>query len=62
MEEVVQYNDNVYIANSPEDFVHMINLSITDNSLEKIVSRQQLAFENSWDERVNTIIRKLNLL
>ena len=62
MEEVVQYNDNVYIANSPEDFVHMINLSITENSLEKIVSRQQLAFENTWDERVDSIIRKLNLL
>ena len=62
MEEVVQYGDNVYIANSPEDFVHMINLSITENSVEKIVSRQQLAMENSWDERVNTIIRKLNVL
>jgi glycosyltransferase involved in cell wall biosynthesis len=62
MEEVAQYKEDVYIANSPEDFVHMINLSITENSLKKIVSRQQLAFENSWDERVNSIIKKINSL
>lgn len=62
MEEVVQYKKNVYIANTPEDFVNMINLAINENTIKKIISRQHLALENSWDERVKTIINQLELL
>jgi glycosyltransferase involved in cell wall biosynthesis len=60
--EAIKYKDDLYIANDKNEFLKLIRIACDENSIEKINSRQQLAFENSWDNRVEKIVEQLNLL
>ena len=59
IEEVKKYQEDVYIANNPEEFARLIPLAIEENSVEKITSRQRIARENTWSKRVRDIAKEL---
>ena len=53
--EIDKYNDVLKIADNKEDFIPLIEQSIKENSNELVNKRIEIAKENTWDRRVETI-------
>lgn len=54
-EDIASFEKNIYLANSHEEFLKMIDLAINDNSPEKKQIRFEVAQENSWENRVDLL-------
>jgi glycosyltransferase involved in cell wall biosynthesis len=50
--DVEQFNNVVYIARSHEDFCHLVDIALEENSSQRQNERMRVAEENSWSERV----------
>ena len=46
-----------YIAKDDEDFIKSIKTAVEENSPEKISARQKIAKENSWDKKVERMLK-----
>ncbi len=55
--EVKTYGSVVSIAKTKEEFLTLLKKAIEDNSIDKIEARLKVASENTWDNRVETILR-----
>ncbi len=51
-EDIRSFNDCIYIANSDEEFVHLIDRAIAEDNLENVKERQAVAGTNTWTARV----------
>ncbi len=51
------FSDVCYIAKNDDDFVRLIKIAVEENSPEKISARQKIAKENSWDKKVDKMVR-----
>jgi len=49
-----------YIAKDDGDFVKLIKVALEENSAEKILERQNVARENSWDRKVEKMLEIIN--
>ncbi|MCL5029010.1 MAG: glycosyltransferase [Bacteroidetes bacterium] len=59
--EVTNISELIYIAKSPEQFVSMIDVALSENNLEKqIIPRVQFAKDNTWDSKVLNLLSYLN--
>lgn len=54
-EDIATFENNIYLANNHEEFLKMIPLAMSDNSLEKKQARFEAAKGNSWENRVNLL-------
>jgi hypothetical protein len=48
------FRDVSYIAKSPEEFSEFVELALKQDSDEKIRQRQQVAKQNTWEDKVQT--------
>ncbi len=55
--EVRTHENVVSIAKTKEEFLTLLKKSVEDNSVDKIETRLKVARENTWDKRVETILR-----
>ena len=51
-EDIAGFKDYMYLANTHEEFLNMLNIAISDNSIEKKKERLQAAEGNAWEHRV----------
>lgn len=51
-EDIAGFKDNLYMANTHEEFLEMINIAVKDNSAEKQQQRLRVATGNAWEYRV----------
>ena len=58
--ELVRYSDILYLADSNEDFVKKIAAALEENDDEMRRKRIELARENTWDKRYQTLRTALN--
>ncbi|MFZ4398955.1 MAG: glycosyltransferase [Bacteroidales bacterium] len=49
------FADYVYLAKSPEDYIHLIDKALTENSEEKQQARKKYAAMHSWENNVEAI-------
>ncbi|MEI6887719.1 MAG: glycosyltransferase [Bacteroidales bacterium] len=49
------FKDHVYLATSREEYVHLIELALTENSREKILKRVTFARGHTWEANANEI-------
>ena len=49
------FKDHVYLATSREEYVHLIELALTENSREKILKRETFARGHTWEANANEI-------
>ncbi len=54
--ELEQYRDYVYIAEGAAGFATKLDQAMTDNSIELIESRKDLARQHTWSERYKAIL------
>jgi hypothetical protein len=54
------FKDVCYISKTPEEFSKNIKKAIKENSLQKIKDRQKVAKENSWENKVKTMLGLVN--
>jgi hypothetical protein len=50
-DDIATFKDQVYLADSHEQFLEMINAAVKDNSPEKMQQRLQAAAGNAWEHR-----------
>ncbi len=53
------FKEHVYMANSKEDYVHLIGLALEENSREKIIAREKFARGHTWEANVNEIYKAI---
>ncbi|MEI7490918.1 MAG: glycosyltransferase [Bacteroidota bacterium] len=53
------FKEHVYLANSKEDYVHLIGLALEENSREKILAREKFARGHTWEANVNEIYKAI---
>ena len=53
-EDINGFRDVIYIAENAEEFVRLIDTAIGENDDDKIVSRMEVAYKNTWTARVET--------
>ena len=51
-EDIAGFKDNLYMADTHEDFLQMIAIAMNDNSAKKMQQRLQAATANAWEKRV----------
>jgi hypothetical protein len=51
-EDIMGFKDNVYMADTHEEFLHQIALALEDNSSKKKQQRLAAATANAWENRV----------
>ncbi len=51
------FKDECYIAKSYQEFSDDLTLAMKEDSFKKIKERQKVAKENSWDGKVNTMLK-----
>jgi teichuronic acid biosynthesis glycosyltransferase TuaH len=51
-EDIFSFRDVIYIAESHDEFIDLIDVAIAEDSMEKKQARVQVASENSWTQRV----------
>jgi teichuronic acid biosynthesis glycosyltransferase TuaH len=51
-EDIKEFSDVVYVSRDHEEFVHLIDTAISENTEEKIQARLAVANENTWAARV----------
>ena len=57
--EVETHRDLIWIADTPEQFIGAIEEAFATDSEEKIAERLRVAWENSWDARVSTMLERV---
>ncbi|MFX0202253.1 MAG: glycosyltransferase [Candidatus Hodarchaeota archaeon] len=60
--EVMQFSEVVYIANTRHEFIEKITLALNDNDANKERRRIQTALQNTWTNRLRKINRELQRL
>ncbi len=68
-EDISDFKEQVYLANSHDEFLQMVEMAVNDNSLDKVNIRLKTAETNSWEQRVelfwqlawNTYLKKNRL-
>jgi glycosyltransferase involved in cell wall biosynthesis len=59
------FADYVYLAQKAEDYIQLIEIALSENSIEKQIGRKKYAAQHSWENNVNAIysvISKVNQL
>ena len=51
--DIASFKDFIHLANSPSDFVNLIDWAISDNSPDKIIARTKKAATNTWETRIS---------
>ncbi|WON74100.1 glycosyltransferase [Nitrosospira sp. Is2] len=59
LEEMKVYEEFVYFANSPEEFIEKIELGLDERALELVTSRVELARANDWKNRFDDTLRAI---
>lgn len=54
------FSEVCYIARDKEDFVRLIKVALEEDSEEKVKARQEVAKENSWENKVEKQISLIN--
>lgn len=55
--ELLAYKEDCYLARNPDEFLAQLERAYNERKDEKLIRRRlKLASENSWDERVSTIL------
>lgn len=53
------FREYVYLADSPSDYVRLIDNSLKDNTVAMELSRQEFAKEHSWENSVNLVYKSI---
>lgn len=51
-EDIKTFDDVAYIADDHDDFIHLVDVAIKEDSPEKIKQRMEVAAKNTWTARV----------
>lgn len=51
-EDIKNFGDVIYVAKSNDEFVHLIDRAISENSCDRIKARMEVANTNTWTARV----------
>jgi hypothetical protein len=51
-EDIFSFRDVIYIAESHDEFISLIDRAIAEDTIEKKQARVKIASENTWTQRV----------
>ncbi len=57
--ELVQYEDICYLYDSKEEFDELIQKALESDSKDVIEKRKEVAQENTWNERVEEVVKRI---
>ncbi len=60
--ELNHYKEYVYLAKDTDEFISLITLALSEESIEKYNKRKRFAEENTWEARVQILIEKLSYI
>ncbi len=62
LKELKIYDDYIYFANQPEDFLRQIEISLVENDFDSFNKRIELAKQNDWSNRFDTVLSSIDEL